>query len=96
MPRFSGHVPWGVAPLERRDDACSVPTGVPAAGGGVGSGAGQADPQISADLGISASCLRRWMAQADVDEGKREGVTTSEREELARLRKKNRVTQDGA
>lgn len=47
--------------------------------------------QISADLGISESCLRRWMAQADVDEGKREGLTTGEREELVRLRKENRV-----
>jgi hypothetical protein len=47
FPRFSGHVPWGVSPLERRDDACSVPAGVPAAGGGVGSGAGQAvDPDL--------------------------------------------------
>ena len=26
--------------------------------------------QIAKDLGISESCLRRWMAQADVDEGK--------------------------
>lgn len=47
--------------------------------------------QICADLGVSESCLRRWMAQADVDEGKREGLTTSEREELARLRRENRV-----
>ena len=44
-----------------------------------------------ADLGISESCLRRWTAQADIDEGKREGLTTGEREELARLRKENRV-----
>jgi len=47
--------------------------------------------QISADLGISESYLRRWMAQADVDEGNREGLTTAEREELARLRRENRV-----
>lgn len=47
--------------------------------------------QISADLRISESCLRRWMAQADVDEGAREGLTTSERDELVRLRKEIRV-----
>ena len=47
--------------------------------------------QISADLGISESYLRRWMAQADIDEGNREGLTTAEREELARLRRENRV-----
>jgi transposase len=29
--------------------------------------------QIAKDLGIAESGLRRWMAQADVDEGKREG-----------------------
>jgi transposase-like protein len=47
--------------------------------------------RIAEDLGISESCLRRWMAQADVDDGTREGLTTSEREELRRLRKENRV-----
>jgi transposase len=31
------------------------------------------------------------MAQADVDEGKREGLTTAEKEELTRLRRENRV-----
>lgn len=47
--------------------------------------------QIARDLGISESCLRNWLAQADVDEGRHEGLTTSEREELRRLRSELRV-----
>jgi transposase len=46
---------------------------------------------IAADIGISESCLRNWLARADVDEGRKDGVTTSEREELVRLRRENRV-----
>ncbi len=47
--------------------------------------------QIAADLGIAESCLRNWMRQADIDEGKKDGLTTSELEELRELRKENRV-----
>src|SRR5215203_3145427 len=47
--------------------------------------------QIAADLGISESCLRRWMDVADVDDGRRRGVTTDEKAELVALRRKNRV-----
>ncbi len=46
---------------------------------------------LAKDLGISESCLRNWMVQADVDRGVREGLTTPEREELVRLRRENRV-----
>jgi len=46
---------------------------------------------IAADLGISESCLRRWMGLADVAEGTREGPRAGEREELVRLRKELRV-----
>lgn len=49
--------------------------------------------EIARDLGISESGLRRWMAQAEVDEGKREGLTTAEKQELVRLRRENRVLQ---
>ena len=47
--------------------------------------------QIARDLGISESCLRRWMAQADVDEGHKTGLSTDERAELVRLRREKRV-----
>ena len=52
---------------------------------------GQQLKQIAADFGISESCLRRWMDQADVDEGHKSGLTSDERAELARLRRENRV-----
>jgi transposase len=47
--------------------------------------------QIAKDLGIAESGLRRWMAQADIDEGKQEGLTTDERAELVQLRRDKRV-----
>ena len=49
--------------------------------------------EIAKDLGISESGLRRWMAQAEVDEGKREGLTSAEKQELIRLRRDNRTLQ---
>jgi transposase-like protein len=49
--------------------------------------------QIATDLEISESCLRRGMDAADVDEGRREGVTSSERAELIELRRKLRVAE---
>jgi transposase len=48
--------------------------------------------QIATDLGISDSCLRGWLAQADRDEGRpADGVTTAERDELVKLRRELRV-----
>ena len=47
--------------------------------------------QIAADLGISDSCLRRWMGVADVDDGRRPGVTSDEKAELVALRRRTRV-----
>jgi len=47
--------------------------------------------QIAKDLGISESCLRNWMAQADADEnGSAVKLTSAEKKELAELRRKAR------
>lgn len=44
--------------------------------------------EISADLGISDSCLRNWMKQAEVDEGRRaDGLSSADRAELVELRR---------
>jgi len=47
--------------------------------------------QIAKDLTISGSCLRRWMDLADVDEGHKEGLSSTEKRELVELRRRNRV-----
>ena len=47
--------------------------------------------QIAKDLGVAESGLRRWMAQADIDEGKRDGLSSDERKELVELRRQKRV-----
>lgn len=47
--------------------------------------------EIAKDLGISESCLRNWLHQADVDAGDKPGLTSDERAELVRLRRENRV-----
>ena len=47
--------------------------------------------EIARDLGVSESCLRRWMDRSDVDEGRKEGLRSDVRAELVRLRRENRV-----
>ena len=47
--------------------------------------------QIAKDFGISESCLHRWLNLADIADGNRPGVTTSESVELREARKRVRV-----
>jgi transposase len=50
--------------------------------------------EVASELGISMESLRGWVKRSDIDEGKAEGPTTDEREELARLRRENRVLRE--
>jgi transposase-like protein len=45
---------------------------------------------ISQKLGCTAETSRRWTRRAEVDEGKRPGLTTEERERLKALERENR------
>ena len=47
--------------------------------------------KTAADLGISDSCLRNWIARAAVDAGQRPGLSGDERRELVELRRRTRV-----
>jgi len=50
--------------------------------------------EVARDLDLTESSVRRWVSQAEIDAGRREGLTTDEREELTRLRKENRVLRE--
>ena len=49
--------------------------------------------QVAQDFDLVESAVRRWVEQAEVDAGRRDGLTSDEREELARLRRENRRLQ---
>ena len=52
---------------------------------------GRTPGELAREFECSASVIRNWVRQADLDEGVREdGLTTVEREELRRLRRENR------
>jgi transposase len=55
---------------------------------------GRSLTQAARDLGVHHDTLRTWVKQAAIDEGRRDGLTTEERTELARLRRENRVLRE--
>lgn len=50
--------------------------------------------QICEELELTDSAVRRWIAQAEVDAGERDGLTTEEQAEIAQLRRENRVLRE--
>ena len=56
--------------------------------------AGRTPGELSREFEPSDQSIRNWVRQADVDEGRREGLTSSEREELRSLRRENRILRE--
>ena|SRR5215208_291356 len=50
--------------------------------------------KLARDLDVSAETLRKWVNQAQIDAGERDGLTTEEKEELHRLRKEVKVLKE--
>ena len=46
--------------------------------------------EVAHDFHISRSSLKRWLRQADIDDGLRVGLTSSEQGEIVQLRRDNR------
>jgi transposase len=46
--------------------------------------------EVAIDFGVAEESVRRWMRQADVDDGIKDGQTSSEQAEIVQLRRRMR------
>ena len=44
---------------------------------------------VAADLGLPSETLRKKVRQAEIDEGRRQGLSSAERDEIKKLRREN-------
>ena len=60
-----------------------------------GEKAGKSVRVIAKEMDLTETCLRQWVRQAEIDagQGAAGALTSSEREELTRLRRENKVLQ---
>lgn len=52
---------------------------------------GRSPSELAREFEPSAQSIANWVAQSDIDHGRRDGLSTDERAELKRLRSENRV-----
>ncbi len=55
---------------------------------------GKSMRQVARDLGLAETSLQRWVQQAAIDAGHRDGLSTAERDELSQLRRELRVVRE--
>ena len=72
----------GPYPREFREDVVAVARGRES---------GVTIKQIATDFGISEATLQNWLRQADVEDGKRAGLTDDERKQLRDANKRIRL-----
>jgi transposase len=48
------------------------------------------DLSVAVDFGIAEETVRRWMRQADIDDGIKDGLTSAEQSEIVQLRRDKR------
>ena len=46
--------------------------------------------EVAHDFQISVSSLKRWLDQANIDDGLKDGLTSAEQDEVVQLRRDNR------
>jgi len=46
--------------------------------------------EVASDFGVSPESVRRWVRQAEIDDGVRDGLTTAEQSEVVQLRRDKR------
>lgn len=50
--------------------------------------------EVARDLGVTGESIRNWVRQYEIYNGEREGLSTSEREELQHLRRETRILKE--
>ena len=55
---------------------------------------GNSAATVARDLDLTETAVREWVKQAEIDDGMRDGLTSSERAELVQLRREVRVLRE--
>lgn len=94
LTRFRGHLPsLGQKGDHDAEESITIPAGVPPKDGRAGASGAYAE-SLAKEFEPSAVSIRKWVEQADADDGKSDGLTTEEQTELQKLRRENRVLRE--